>query len=166
MLPNRETIMKSAIALLFLIVLTACQTTQGTNSRFALSNTNGPSFTVMGSSAVSSEQFKKEMTYRAAKEAQRRGYPVVALVSNSPVRTENGLHKMTASYMGLNSFAEAGKRQALAVNSYIETDNVAGRRQTTNPSKYGGGLFYPSTAEGRAADAAMKGVSETMFGPY
>lgn len=157
--------MKSAIALLFLIVLTACQTTQGTNSRFALSNTNGPAFTVMGSSAVSSEQFKKEMTYRAVNEGQRRGYPVLALVSNSPVRTENGLHRMTASYMGLDSFAEAGKRQALAVNSFIETANVSGRRQT-NPSKYGGGLFYPTTAEGRAADAAMKGISETLWGPY
>lgn len=48
----------------------------------------------------------------------------------------------------------------VAVNSYLETDNVSG------PSKYGGGLFYSTTAEGRAADAAMKGVSETMFGPY
>ncbi|RDL50159.1 hypothetical protein BLJAPNOD_01277 [Ensifer sp. M14] len=158
--------MKSAIALLFLIVLTACQSTQGTNSGFALSNTNGPAFTVVGSSASSAEQIEAEMTYRAAKEAQRRGYPIVALVSNSPVRTENGLHKMTASYMGLKSFAEAGNRQALAVNSYTETDKVTGRRQTTTPSKYGGGLFFPTTKEGRAADAAMKGVSEAIFSPH
>ncbi|EHH05418.1 hypothetical protein ATCR1_14846 [Agrobacterium tumefaciens CCNWGS0286] len=158
--------MKSAVVLLFLIVLTACQKTQETNSRFALSNTNGPAFTVMGSSAVSSEQLKKEMTYGAAKEAKRRGYSIIALVSNSPVKTENGLRKMTASYIGLNSIAEAGKRQTLAVNSYIETDNVSGHRQTTNPSKYGGGLFLPTTAQGRAADEAMKGVSAALFGGY
>ena len=158
--------MKSTIALLFLILLTACQTAQGTNSRFALSNTNGPAFMVTGSSAESSGQFKKEMTYTALKEGQRRGYPVLALVSNSPLRTENGLHRMTASYMGLDSFAEAGKRQALDVNSYIETNNVSDRRQTTNPSKYGGGLFYPTTAEGRAADAALKGLSEALWGPH
>jgi hypothetical protein len=106
------------------------------------------------------------MTYRAVTEAQRRGYPVLALVSNVPVRTENGMHKMTASYIGLNSFAEAGKKQALAVDSYIETDNVSERRQTANPSKYGGGLFYSTTAEGRAADAAMKGVSQILWGPH
>ncbi len=158
--------MKAAITLPFLIVLTACQATQGSNSRFALSNTSGAAFTVTGSSVASSEQLKKEMTYTAVTEAQKRGYPVLALVSNIPVRTENGLHKMTASYLGLNSFAKAGKRQVLAVDSYLETDNSSGRRQTTNPSKYGGGLFYPTSAEGRAADAAMKDISEVMFGPY
>lgn len=154
--------MKSAIALLTLIILTACQTTQQTNSRFALSNANGPAFTVTGSSSVSSDQLKNEMTNRATKEAQRRGYPIVALVNNSPVRSENGSYKMTASYVGLNSFAEAGKRQAFAVNSYTIPDNVAGQIPEANPSKYGGGLFLPTTAEGRAADAAIK----KMFRPY
>lgn len=156
--------MKSVV-LLFLIILAACQTKQETISRFTLSNTNGPTFTVVGSSAASSEQLKEEMTNRAAKEAQRRGYPIVALVGNSHVRTENGLHKMTASYMGLNRFSEAGKRQALAVNSYSEPDNISGQRQATNPSKYGGGLFLPTTAQGRAADEMMKGVSAALFGP-
>lgn len=158
--------MKFAIPLLFLIGLRACQTAQGTNSGFALSNTIGPAFTVTGTSNVSSEQLKKEMTYKAAEEAQRRGYPVVALFSNSPVRTENGLHEMTASYMGFNSFAEAGNRQALAASSYLETYDVSGRRQTTKPSKYGGGLFYPTTAQGRAADAAMDAASAAIFGRY
>ncbi|MGK6313743.1 hypothetical protein [Neorhizobium sp. DT-125] len=158
--------MKSAIALLFLIVLTACQTAQGTNSGFALSNTQGAAFTITGSSAVSPEQLKKEMTYEASKEAQRRGYPVVALISNSPVRTENGIQKMTASYMGLNSFAEAGQRQALAANAYVETYDGSDRRQTANPSKYGGGLFYPTTPEGRAFDATMEAISHTAFGRY
>ncbi|NSL25099.1 hypothetical protein [Agrobacterium tumefaciens] len=155
--------MKSRIALLCLILLTSCQTVEKADSRFALSNKSGPAFKVTGRSAVSPEQLKKDMTSRAAQEAQRRGYPVVVLVNNSPVRTENGLHTMTATYMGLSSFAEAGKRQALDVNSSLETDSVSGRRQTTNPSKYGGGLFLPSTAEGRAADATMKAVSETLF---
>ncbi|UXS98935.1 hypothetical protein [Agrobacterium tumefaciens] len=157
--------MKSAITLPIILLLTACQTTPGSNSRLALSNTNGPAFSVMGSSAVSSEQLKHEMTDRAVKEAQRRGYPIVALVSNSPLKTEGGLHKMTASYLGLNSFAEAGKRQVVAVNSFTRTEKVSGHRQTGNPSKYGGGLFLPTTAQGRAADVAMQGVSNALFGP-
>ncbi|CTQ47717.1 hypothetical protein [Roseibium aggregatum] len=158
--------MKFAITLLFLIGLTACQTAQETKSGFAMSNTNGAAFKITGSSDISSERLKKEMTYKAAEEAQKRGYPVVALVSNSPVRTENGLLVMTASYMGFNSFAEAGNRQALAANSYTETYDVSGHRQTVDTSKYGGGLFYPTTAQGRAADAAMDAASAAIFGRY
>lgn len=155
--------MKSAITLLFLILLTSCQTTQASRSKFALSNTIGPNFTVTGSSAAPPEQFKKEMTHTAVREAQRRGYPIVALARNSQMTTQNGFNHMTASYIGLNSFAEAGKRQAFAVSSYVETDSASNQRQTTNTSEYGGGLFLPTTPEGRAADAALERISATLF---
>ncbi|MND42701.1 hypothetical protein D3C80_334800 [compost metagenome] len=155
--------MKSAITLLFLILLTSCQTPQASRSKFVLSNTIGPTFTVTGSSAASPEQFKNEMTHTAAREAHRRGYPVIALVRNSQMTTQNGFNHMAASYIGLNSFSEAGKRQAVAVSSYVETDNVSGHSQTTNTSKYRGGLFLPTTPEGRAADAALERISAAIF---
>jgi hypothetical protein len=155
--------MKSTIALLCLIFLTACQTPQASNSKVAISNAKGPAFTVTGSSAALPEQLKKEMTHTAVQEAQRRGYPVVALVRNSRMRPQDGLNHMTASYMGLNSFAEAGNRQAVAVRSYLEAEKISNNRQTTNTSKYGGGLFLPTTPEGRAADAALERVSAIIF---
>ncbi|MCZ7450271.1 hypothetical protein O8B93_22050 [Agrobacterium rhizogenes] len=148
--------------MLLLIQLTACKTTQAESSKFSLSNTTGRAFVVTGSSAASPEQLKKEMTYRAVREAQRRGYPVIALVRNSHIRTENGFHHMTASHLGLKSFAEAVKRQAVAVNSYAETDGVSHQTQTKNPGKYGEGLLLPTTREGRAVDAMLKRVSEVM----
>lgn len=163
MLPSRETFMKSIIALLCLLFLTACQTPQTSSSKFAVSNARGPAFTVTGSSAAPPEQLKGEMTHTAVREAQRRGYPIVALVRNSRMRTQDGFNHMTASYIGLNSFAEAGRRQAVVVSSYVETSNVSGRGQTTNTSKYGGGLFLPTTPEGRAADAALKDISDIIF---
>lgn len=158
--------MRFAALIILLIGLTACQTAQGTNSGMSLSNSSGPEFTISGTSTVSPEQLKKEMTFKAAIEADKRGYRVVALVNNSAVTGDQGVHRMTATYRGYDDHAQAGNRQTLDTRSYLQAQGPNGAAPRTKTSKYGGGLFKPTTPQGRAIDAAMAAASAKIFGRY
>jgi len=93
------------------------------------------------------------MTVKAARTASKRGYKVVALIGNSPVAADQGLYSMTATYRGFDGFAQAGNRQALDTGAYLEA-----KASRAGSSKYGGGLFKPTTEQGRAVDAAIASV--------